>query len=117
MTDRFWICIYNHPTEGLHGVVGEGTGACTDDVPLLLSCEDLIAEVFNPDLSSGMWIISGTVEVIPRHGEDPVLDYDGDPNSPAPDWRRLTEAELRAIANGETPREMARWLAGEAWAE
>lgn len=115
MTDRFWICIYNHPTEGLRGVAGEGTGAAVSDIPFCLANEEDLAAAFNPPMEdSGLYIFAGAAWFNAVRDE---VQYDGDPNSPAPEWRRLNEAEIRAIGNGETPREMSRWLAGEAWAE
>jgi hypothetical protein len=117
MSERFWICIYNDEHEGIRGVAGEATGVCQDDVPLLLGTEDLIAEVFNPDLGTGMWVLAGSVTVTPLHRGDPDLDYLGDPNSPAPDWRRLTPDELAAIAMGSTPAAFSGWLQRRAWAE
>lgn len=117
MTARFWMCVYNDPREGLRGVAGEGSSEAANDVPMLLGTEDLIAQVLNPDLGPGLWIIAGGVDVLQRMRLEPELDYRADENSPAPSWRRPDAGELEAIVNGETPRAMGRWLAGEAWAE
>ena len=117
MTDRYWICVYSDPTEGIRGVAGAGSGEATNDLPLLIAEEDLFCEVFNPELEPGLWILAGSVGVRHRHKEEPDLDYREDESSPAPTWRRLTGPELDVISKGEAPPEMTKWLAGEAWAE